>query len=109
MAKRMATIAAQQGGRYVRQLASHWSHKFTVDVEKGDVEKGDVESGDDTVLATIHFPTATVTLKADTCAIHATIDSDSDVNAEQLTEVVARHIDRFAFREAPLMYDWRAG
>ena len=28
-------------------------------------------------------------------------------NAERMRGVVASHLDRFAFREAPLSFDWR--
>jgi hypothetical protein len=95
MARRIAQVPAQQGGRYVRQLASHWSHKFTVEAE-----------GD---RAVIHFPAAVVTLDADATGIAVSIDAPEEATAERLTDVVAKHLDRFAFREAPLSYDWRVG
>ncbi|MGP2407982.1 DUF2218 domain-containing protein, partial [Listeria monocytogenes] len=30
-------------------------------------------------------------------------------DASRMREVVASHLDRFAFREAPLTFDWREG
>lgn len=30
-------------------------------------------------------------------------------DVDRMREVVAAHLDRFAFREAPLEFDWRAG
>jgi hypothetical protein len=34
------------------------------------------------------------------------IDATSDGQLEGLKGAVARHLDRFAFREAPLAFDW---
>jgi len=34
------------------------------------------------------------------------IDATSPEQLEGLKGAVARHVDRFAFREAPLVYDW---
>lgn len=95
MPRRFAQVPAAQGGRYVRQLASHWSHKFPVEAD-----------GD---KATIQFPAAVVTLDADASGIAVSIDAPEEATAERLTDVVAKHLDRFAFREAPLTYDWQAG
>lgn len=95
MARRIAQVPAQQGGRYVRQLASHWSHKFPVEAE-----------GD---RAVIQMPAAVVTLDADETGIAVSIDAPEEATAERLTDVVAKHLDRFAFREAPLSYDWQTG
>jgi hypothetical protein len=36
------------------------------------------------------------------CRIEASIDAQRD----GLKGALARHLDRFAFREAPLTYDW---
>jgi hypothetical protein len=35
------------------------------------------------------------------------IDATSPEQRDALKGVVARHLDRFAFREAPLPFDWR--
>ena len=37
------------------------------------------------------------------------IDASSDDQLEALKGAVARHLDRFAFREAPLTFDWKEG
>ena len=39
-------------------------------------------------------------------ALSVRIDASSAAHAEAMKEVVARHLDRFAFREAPLAFDW---
>ena len=41
-------------------------------------------------------------------ALSVRIDASSDKHAEAMKGVVARHLDRFAFREAPLTFDWAA-
>lgn len=93
----MSTIAArvptENGGKYVRQLCKHWSHKLQTEVE------GDT--------GTVTFPTAVATMAADGEGISIAITGENRSDVEGLTGVVARHIDRFAFREAPLAYDWQ--
>ncbi|WP_232493821.1 DUF2218 domain-containing protein [Novosphingobium kaempferiae] len=87
-----ATVKTQNGGKYVRQLCKHWSHKLETQVE------GDV--------GTVRFPNAVTTMAADGEGIAIAISGESREEVEQLTGVVARHIDRFAFREEPLVYEW---
>jgi len=87
-----ARVATPNGGKYVRQLCRHWSHKLETHVE------GDT--------GTVTFPTAVAAMAADGEGISISIEGDDRAQVEQLTDVVARHIDRFAFREAPLTYDW---
>lgn len=36
-----------------------------------------------------------------------TIDPVAGANVERFKAVVAEHLDRFAFREAPLRFDWQ--
>ncbi|HUD28749.1 MAG TPA: DUF2218 domain-containing protein [Novosphingobium sp.] len=87
-----ATVRTESGGKYVRQLCKHWSHKLETHVE------GDT--------GTVTFPTAVATMAADDSGIAIAITGEDRAEVEKLTGVVARHIDRFAFREAPLAYDW---
>ena len=92
----MSTIATkvktENGGKYMRQLCKHWSHKLQTEVE-GDTGK-------------VTFPTAVTQMVADGEGIAISITGDDSSEVERLTDVVARHIDRFAFREAPLTYEW---
>jgi hypothetical protein len=44
---------------------------------------------------------------SDTLDIVLTVPEDGDV--ARMQDVVASHLDRFAFREAPLTFDWRDG
>lgn len=85
-------VKTENGGKYVRQLCKHWSHKLQTEVE-GDSGK-------------VTFPAAVATMDADAEGIAIAITGEGRDDVERLTDVVARHIDRFAFREAPLTYDW---
>lgn len=91
-------VKTPNGGKYVRQLCKHWSHKLETQVD------GDV--------GIVTFPTAVVRMAADDEGIAITITGigttagENRADVERLTDVVARHIDRFAFREEPLVYDW---
>ncbi|EQB13891.1 DUF2218 domain-containing protein [Novosphingobium lindaniclasticum] len=86
-------VATDNGGKYVRQLCKHWSHKLQTQVE------GDI--------GTVTFPTAVATMAADGEGIAISITGADRADLERLAQVVATHIDRFAFREAPLAYDWQ--
>ncbi|PNU05749.1 DUF2218 domain-containing protein [Novosphingobium guangzhouense] len=87
-----ATVKTPNGGKYVRQLCKHWSHKLetVVDGDKG----------------TVTFPNAVTVMDADADGIAITITGEDRDAVQGLTDVVARHIDRFAFREDALVYDW---
>ena len=87
-----AKVATPNGGKYVRQLCKHWSHKLEVELD-GDAGK-------------VTFPSGIATMEADGEGIAIRITGEDRDDVERLTDVVARHIDRFAFREAPLAYDW---
>ncbi|MEE4450401.1 DUF2218 domain-containing protein [Novosphingobium resinovorum] len=87
-----ATVKTPNGGKYVRQLCKHWSHKLATEV---DGDKG-----------TVTFPNAVTVMDADAEGIAITITGEDRDAVQGLTDVVARHIDRFAFREDALVYDW---
>jgi len=87
------TVATANGGKYVRQLCKHWSHKLPVELE-----------GDRGVVT---FVGAQATMQADADRLALSVSGDDAQQVEKLTGVVADHIDRFAFREAPLAYDWQ--
>ena len=50
----------------------------------------------------------TITLTARPDALECRLDASEAAQLEALQGAVARHLDRFAFREAPLPFDWRA-
>jgi hypothetical protein len=87
-----ASVPTANGSKYVQQLCKHWSHRLEVDLSDG---KG-----------VIKFPAAVVTLDAGPDVFEVTIEGGESQEVERLRGVVASHLDRFAFREAPLKFDW---
>lgn len=96
MSVSLARVPTGSASRYLQQLAKHWSHKLTVTFT---AEEG-----------TIDFPNGTrLQMRADGDALDLELAVPEDGDVAQMREVVARHLDRFAFREAPLTFDWRLG
>lgn len=93
MARSVATVPTEHGWKYLQQLCKHWSHKL------------DVELGEKT--GTVRFAEATATMSANEAGLTVTIEAVSDEVLERMKGVVASHLDRFAFREAPLPFEWR--
>jgi len=98
-----ASVPTQSGSRYLQQLCKHWTHNLTVEFTPDEgtiVFPRDARGAD--------FPgDALVTLKAQPDALQVRIDATSPAQRDGLKGAVARHLDRFAFREAPLPFDWR--
>ena len=87
-----ASVPTANAAKYVQQLCKHWSHRLEVDLSD---QKGVVK-----------FPAAVVRLEAAPRALEVAIDGERSDEVERLKGVVATHLDRFAFREAPLKFDW---
>jgi hypothetical protein len=87
-----ASVPTANAAKYVQQLCKHWSHRLEVDLSD---EKGVVK-----------FPAGVATLKASPDALQVAIEGEASEEVERLKGVVATHLDRFAFREAPLRFDW---
>jgi len=87
-----ARVPTTSGGKYVQQLCKHWSHKLPVELD-----------GDTGVVT---FVGAVATMTAGAEAIQVSVRGEDRGQVDQLKDVVAQHLDRFAFREAPLTYDW---
>jgi uncharacterized protein len=98
-----AAVPTAHGSRYLQQLCKHWAHNLTVAFtpEHGTIAfPRDVRGAD--------YPgDALVTMDARGDMLDVRIDATSPDQREALKGVVARHLDRFAFREAPLPFDWR--
>ena len=86
-----ARVPTANGAKYLQQLCKHWSHKLEVDLSDG---KG-----------VVRFPSAVATMEASPDALLVTIEADGET-LERMKGVVASHLDRFAFREAPLPFNW---
>lgn len=98
-----ARVPTTNGSRYLQQLCKHWGHNLEVEFtpEKGRVvfprnARGADWPGDATLL-----------LEAHADALECRLEASAAGQLEALKGAVARHIDRFAFREAPLAFDWR--
>lgn len=88
-----AKVPTPNASRYLQQLCKHWSHKFDVTF--------------DTEQAVIPFPMGPIRMQAEPEALVVTIEPKADADVEKFKQVVADHLDRFAFREAPLTFDWQ--
>lgn len=96
MSLSIARVPTASASRYLQQLAKHWSHRMAVTFSPEE--------------ATIEFPTgARLEMRAasDTLDLLLSVPADGDV--ARMRQVVEEHIDRFAFREGALTYDWRDG
>ena len=96
MSVSVARVPTVSSSRYLQQLAKHWSHKMEVSFT---AEEG-----------TITFPNgAQLAMRADSQTLDLVLTVPDGEDAERMRGVVASHLDRFAFREAPLTFDWREG
>ena len=94
MAKAIAVVPTESGWKYVQQLCKHWAHKLEVDLTE---QKGVVK-----------FAEATAVMTSDARALTVEIEATSPDVLERMKGVVSSHLDRFAFREAPLPFDWKS-
>ena len=96
MSVSIARLPTGSASRYLQQLAKHWSHKMTVAFTSEE--------------ATIDFPNgARLAMTAAAKALDIVLTVPEDGDAARMREVVSSHLDRFAFREAPLTFDWQDG
>lgn len=103
MTSSTAHVPTAHASRYLQQLCKHWAHNLAVEFDES---KG-----------TVTFPRnargadwpgdARLTLNAQADALDCRLEASSEGQLEALKGAVSRHLDRFAFREAPLPFDWR--
>jgi hypothetical protein len=87
-----ASVPTENASKYLTQLCKHWSHKLDVEL-----------AGD---AGTVRFSNAVARMKAGAMALAVTIEAEDQATLDRMKEVVASHLDRFAFREAPLQFNW---
>jgi hypothetical protein len=87
-----ASVPTANAAKYLQQLCKHWSHKLEVELSE---RKG-----------VVRFPATVVWFDAGDDALLVTIEGAAREEVERMKGVVASHLDRFAFREAPLKFDW---
>lgn len=98
-----AAVPTEHASRYLQQLCKHWQHNLDVAF---DAERGRVAFPRDTRGA--DWPgEGIVTFTAGSDALAIRVEATAAGQLDGLKGAVERHLDRFAFREAPLRYDWK--
>lgn len=93
MTSSTAFVPTKNGSRYLQQLCKHWGHRLEVSFTP---EEGKVT-----------FPNAIATMTAHPETLEVQVEAGDSEIVERMKQVVADHLDRFAFREAPLTFEWR--
>lgn len=99
----IARVPTTSGSRYLQQLCKHWSHNLAVEFseEQGKVVFPRNARGAD-------WPEdATLLLESHADALECRLEASVNAQLQGMKGVVASHLDRFAFRKAPLKFDWR--
>ena len=95
-------VPTASGSKYLQQLCKHWAHNLAVDFTP---EQGIVTFPHDARGA--DWPgDGVVTMIARAEVLECRIDASAEEQLNGLKGALARHLDRFAFREAPLRFDW---
>lgn len=95
MAKSSALVPTEHASKYLQQLCKHWSHRLEVTF--------------DPMQGTVKFPEAVATMSAREGGLEVAVEADEAETVERFKGVVSSHLDRFAFREAPLTFEWVDG
>ncbi len=91
-----------KASRYLQQLCKHWEHNLKVDYT---ADHGTIVFPKD-ARGTNWPGDGLVTLDAKPEGLAIRIDASASEQVEGLKGAVERHIDRFAFREEGLKYEW---
>jgi hypothetical protein len=102
MNQSVANVPTANGSRYLQQLCKHWQHSLELEFTPE--------------RAMIHFPRdargadwpadGLVFMTAKPDILEVRIEASNADHLVALQGAVARHLDRFAFREAPLSFEW---
>lgn len=88
--------------RYLQQLCKHWEHNLKVEFT---ADHGTIMFPKDARGA--DWPgDGLVTLDATPEGLAIRVDASAEGQLEGLKGAVERHVDRFAFREGALRYEW---
>ena len=94
MSTSIARVPTLSASRYLQQLAKHWSHKMEVSFSE---QEGRIEFPNGSLLE----------MRADSATLDVVLTVPESEDMGRMRGVVASHLDRFAFREAPLTFDWQ--
>lgn len=92
MLRSIANVPTPNGSKYAQQLCKHWGHRNETHYEEG--------------RGIVHFQSATVSFLAQKEILEITIEAEDREAISRYQSVVQSHLDRFAFKEAPLAYPW---
>ena len=95
MARSSALVPTEHASKYLQQLCKHWSHRLEVTFGP--------------THGTVKLAEAVATMNAREGGLEVVVEADASETVERLKGVVSSHLDRFAFREAPLSFDWVDG
>ncbi len=100
-----ARVPTTSGSRYLQQLCKHWAHNLAVEFDEAHGKVTFPRDGRGATWAGDGIATFT----AEPDVLVCTIAASEAGQLEALKGAVQRHVDRFAFREAPLAFDWIDG
>lgn len=98
-----ATVATASASRYLQQLCKHWAHNLAVEF---DPQQGRVTFPRDARGAS-WADDGVFTMQATPAALLCRIDASEPGQLAGLQGAVERHLNRFAFREGELAFDWQ--
>jgi uncharacterized protein len=87
-----ARVTTDKAERYLGQLCKHWAHKFAVAHTQ---QHGRIE-----------LPAGLCVLDAEAETLLLRVEAADEAQLGRMEEVVARHLERFMFRESPRIA-WR--
>ena len=93
MSRSRAEVVTDHASKYLVQLSKHWSHKFSVEWDE--------------TRSHIPFGQAQAWLEAKDGLLVAEIEAP-EADLVRMQQVVADHLNRFAFREGELAFDWKS-
>lgn len=87
-------IPTPNSSRYLQQLCRHWRHDLAIEF--------------DPVRGTVIFaPDATLSMQAHEDGLECRLDASDEAQLGALKGTVAHQLDRYAFCESPLRFDWQ--
>ena len=94
MIERKAHVPTANAAKYMTQLCKHWAHKLDVELDE---RRG-----------IVRFETAVVTMEPADGALIVHLLANDAATVRKIEGVIEKHLERFAFREAPLRFPWQS-